>query len=93
VEDCFYITSNYHGEGKGFNTDIHNVFVDSLFCHKATNAGLVVQGFPAKKVKDVYFSNVRIDVATSPLSFTNAENIVLSNVVIGGEATQPSTAK
>jgi len=53
----------------------------------------VVQGFPAKKVKDVYFSNVRIDVATSPLSFTNAENIVLSNVVIGGEATQPSTAK
>jgi len=93
VEDCFYITSNYHGEGKGFNTDIHNVFVDSLFCHKARNAGLVVQGFPAKKVKDVYFSNVRIDVATSPLSFTNAENIVLSNVVIGGEATQPSTAK
>ena len=93
VEDCFYITSNYHGEGKGFNTDIHNIFVDSLFCHKAINAGLVVQGFPAKKVKDVYFSNVRIDMATSPLSFTNAENIVLSNVVIGSEAGQPTYAK
>ena len=93
VEDCFYITSNYHGEGKGYNTDIRNVYVDSLTCHKATNAGLVVQGFPTKKIKDIYFSNIRIDQAASPLSFTNTENVVMSNVIIGGEAGIPSSAK
>ena len=93
VEDCFYITSNYHGEGKGYNTDIRNVYVDSLTCHKATNAGLVVQGFPTKKIKDIYFSNIKIDQATSPLSFTNTENVVMSNVIIGGEAGIPSSAK
>ena len=93
VEDCFFITSNYHGEGKGHNTDIRNVYVDSLTCHKATNAGLVVQGFPEKKIRDIYFSNIRIDQAASPLSFTNSENVVMNNVVIGGEAGIPSTAK
>ncbi|MDD4967916.1 MAG: glycoside hydrolase family 28 protein [Paludibacter sp.] len=93
VEDCFYITSNYHGEGKGHNTDIHNVFVDSMFCHKATNAGLVIQGFPSKKIKDIYFSNIRIDQAASPLSFTNSENVVMNNVIIGGEAGIPSSVK
>ena len=93
VEDCFYITSNYHDEGKGYNTDIRNVYVDSLTCHKATNAGLIVQGFPTKKIKDIYFSNIRIDQATSPLSFTNTENVVMSNVIIGGEAGIPSSAK
>ena len=93
VEDCFYITTNYHGEGKGYNTDIRNVYVDSLTCHKATNAGLVVQGFPTKKIKDIYFSNIKIDQATSPLSFTNTENVVMSNVIIGGEVGIPSSAK
>jgi len=93
VEDCFYITSNYHGEGTGHNTEIRNVFVDSLFCQKATNAGLVIQGYPSKKIKDIHFSNVRINAALTPLSFTNTENIVMSNVIIGTEATIPSSAK
>jgi len=53
VEDCFYITSFYHGEGKGFVTDIHNVFVTGVKCKEATNAGIVIQGFPEKKVKSV----------------------------------------
>jgi polygalacturonase len=83
VEDCFYITSNYHGEGQGHDTEIRNIFVDSLFCHKAGNSGIYIQGYPLKKVKDVYFSNVKIDVAISPLSIINAENIVMGNVVIG----------
>lgn len=93
VEDCFYITSFYHGEGKGHNTDIHNVFVDSLFCHKATSAGIVIQGFPTKKVKNIYFSNVKIDSISTGVSFTNAENIVMGNVIIGGEAKAPTYAK
>jgi len=93
VEDAFFITDFYHGEGKGHNTDIHNVYVDSLTCRKATHAGIVVQGFPAKKVSDVFFSNVKIDTAVIGVSITNAENIVMSNVSIGGEVTVPSAAK
>jgi polygalacturonase len=93
VEDCFFITSYYHGEGKGFSTDIYNIFIDSVSCKKATNAGIVVQGFPGKKVRDVYFSNVIIDSATIGMSLTNASNIVLNEVTIGGQVQIPSVAK
>lgn len=93
VEDCFFITSFYHGEGKGFATDIHNIFVDGLRCKEAKNAGLVVQGFPDKKVTGVYFRNVSIDKTPIGVSFTNAESIVMSDVNIGGEVKEPSAAK
>lgn len=90
VEDCFYITSHYHGEGKGFATEIHDVYVDSLSCKKANASALVIQGFAEKKVHDIHFSEVRIDTATNALSFTETKNIVLNNVVIGNEVTVPS---
>lgn len=93
VEDCFFITSYYHGEGKGFETDIRNVFVDSVKCRRATNAGVVIQGYPSKKVRDIHFSNVTIDSAVTGLSLSNAENIVFNNVIIGQEVKVPSHAK
>ncbi|MEJ6981542.1 glycoside hydrolase family 28 protein [Pedobacter sp. P351] len=93
VEDCFFITSYYHGEGKGFATDIRNVFVDNVKCRKATNAGLVIQGYPSKKVRDIHFSNVTIDSAATGISLSNAENIVFNNVIIGQEVKVPSHAK
>lgn len=93
VEDCFFITSYYHGEGKGFATDISNVFVDGVKCRKATNAGIVIQGYPSRKVKDIYFSNVTIDSAATGISLSNTENIVFSNVVVGREVKVPSHAK
>ncbi|WP_207534745.1 glycoside hydrolase family 28 protein [Desertivirga arenae] len=93
VEDCFFITSFYHGEGKGFETDIRNVFVDNVKCRKATNAGVVIQGYPSKKVKDIYFSNVTIDSASTGLSLRNTENIVFNDVIIGKEVKEPSHVK
>jgi len=93
VEDCFFITSYYHGEGKGFETDISNVFADNIKCRKATNAGVVIQGYPSKKVRDIYFSNVTIDSAATGISLSNAENIVFSDVIIGQEVKVPSHAK
>lgn len=93
VEDCFFITSFFLGEGKGYSTDIHNIFVDSLFCRKARNAGIVIQGFPLKKVKDIYFSNVTIDSASIGISLTNAQNIVFTDVTIGGVVKVPSFVK
>ena len=93
VEDAFFITSYYHGEGKGFATDIRDVFVDSVKFRRATNAAIVIQGFPAKKVRDVHFSNVTIDSAATGLSLSNTENIVFSNVIIGQEVKVPSHVK
>ena len=92
VEDCFYITSYYHGEGKGHETDINNIYIDSVTCRKATASGLVIQGYPLKKVRDIYLSNIRIDTAATGLSLTETENIVMSNVIIGNEVKVPSNA-
>ncbi len=78
---------------KASATDIHDIFVNGQKCREAKNAGLVVQGFPDKKVHDVYFNNVTIDKAPIGVSFTNAENIVMDNVTIGGEVKEPSAAK
>lgn len=90
VEDCFFITSYYHGEGSGHETDIRNIFVDSLRCSKAHHAGLVIQGYPTKQVTDIHFSNIQIDTANTAVSFTHAENIVFNNLIIGEEVNVPS---
>jgi len=94
VEDAFYVTSFYHGEGAGFETDIQKIFVDSFYCRKANNAGIVIEGFQTKKVQNINFSNFQIDSATIALSINNAENINFSEVNIGGVIKgMPSFAK
>ncbi len=93
VEDCFYITSYYHGEGKGYATDISNVYVDSLTCQNASAAGLVIQGYPEKPVNYIYFSNIKIDTALVGISFTDAEEIKMKNVTVGGVVGVPSHAR
>ena len=49
-----------------------------------------MQGFPDKKLSDIYFKNIRIDSTSNPLSMENTENISFSDVVIGQLATSPS---
>lgn len=93
VEDCFFITSYYHGEGEGHETDIHDIYVDGLRAKKVRNAGLVIQGYPSKKVRDIHFANVKIDTAKTAVSFTNAENIVFNNLIIGDEVKVPSSVQ
>lgn len=93
VEDGVFITSNYHGEGKGFVTDIRDVFIDGLSFKTVTNGGLVIQGYPTKKVTNIHFSNIKIDSCQTGVSFTDAENIVFGNVVIGKQAATPTAAK
>ncbi|RXK86816.1 glycoside hydrolase family 28 protein [Filimonas effusa] len=92
VEDAVFITSFYHGEGKGYETDIRNVYLDNVKFTTATNAGLVIQGYPTKKVSNIQFSNIKIDSCGTAISFTNAEQVIFSNVVIGKEITVPSAA-
>ena len=90
VQDCFYITSFYHNEGEGHVTKIDNIHFKNISCKKASGTGIVIQGFPESKVKNVYFSNIKIDSAKNAISFIDTENIVFKDVVIGELATPPS---
>jgi polygalacturonase len=93
VEDCIYVTSFYHNEGEGHVTDISGIYISNIRCKKATGSGIVLQGFPEKKVRDIYLTNIQIDSANNPLSMSDTENIVFNDVVIGELATSPSYVK
>ncbi|MFB9110782.1 glycoside hydrolase family 28 protein [Flavobacterium gyeonganense] len=93
VEDCLYITANYHGEGKGYQSEISNVFFSDISCNKASASGIVIQGFADKKIKNISLNNIEIKSAKNAISSTNADNVILNEVFIGEKATVPSAAK
>lgn len=90
VEDCIYITSNYHGEGKGFQSDISNVHFSNITCNKASESGIVIQGFPDKKIRNISLKNIEIKEAKNALSNENAENVLMTDVIIGQKASVPT---
>ncbi len=95
VEDLFYATSMYAGEGLDNDkfTRVGDIFVDGLRCRKATAAGLVLQGTEAEPISNVMFSNVEIGEAKNAVSFDNTVSVEMRNCHIGGRAGVPSTAK
>lgn len=93
VEDCIYITSNYHGEGKGFPSAINDISFSNISCTKASQNGVVIQGYPELKIKNIYLNNITILSAKNAISNTNAENVVLNEVIIGEKAGTPSAVK
>ena len=93
VEDCLYITANYHGEGSGFQSEISNISFSNITCNKATASGIVIQGFPEKKVRNISLNTIDIKWAKNAISSTNAENVLLNEVFIGEKATVPTAAK
>ena len=93
VEDCLYITANYHGEGNGFQSEISNISFSDITCNKATENGVVIQGFPDKKIRNISLRNIEIKSAKNALSNENAENVLMTDVFIGQRATVPSAAK
>ncbi len=90
VEDCLYITANYHGEGKGYRSDISNVHFSNITCNKASESGIVIQGFPDKKIRDITLKNIEIKSAKNALSNENAENVLMTDVFIGQRASVPT---
>lgn len=90
VEDCLYMTANYHGEGKGFQSDISNVHFSNITCTKASESGIVIQGFADKKIRNISLKNIEIKSAKNALSNENAENVVMTDVFIGQRAGVPS---
>lgn len=95
VEDLFYATSMYAGEGldNDKNTRVGHIYIDGLRCRRATAAGLVLQGTEAEPIRDVIFNDVEIGKAENAVSFENTEGLELRDCHIGGRAGVPSQAK
>ena len=86
VEDLFYITSMYAGEGADDNhfTSIHDIHVKDVHANKARNAGIVLQGTAAKPIYNVSFENVTVDELKVGFSSMNTDDIILRNCNLGG---------
>ena len=97
MEDLFYVTSRYAGEGlqnHHFST-IRNIFVDGLSCHQVSEAALVLQGTEAKPIENVVFNHVAVNKAKTGISFENVMGIHMGDCYIGEKVGTPTqiTAK
>lgn len=96
VEDLFYITSMYAGEGADDNhfTDVHDIHVTNVTCDKASAAAIVLQGTEAKPLHDISFRNVNVGKAATGYASMNTLDIILQNCNLGGSVTgAPSQAQ
>lgn len=86
VEDLFYITSMYAGEGADDNhfTDIEDIHVSNVSCQKANNAAIVLQGTTAKPLRNITFDNVSVEQCKIGFSSINTLDISLRNCTLGG---------
>ena len=93
VEDLFYITSMYAGEGMDDHhfTDVQGIHVENVRCHKARNAAIVLQGTEAKPLEDVSFSNVTVEECRVGFSSMNTQPVVLQNCNLGGTVNSAPT--
>lgn len=95
VEDLFYITSMYAGEGADdiHFTDIADVHVDHVRCRKASNAAIVLQGTPQRPLQNISFTNVSVGECKIGFSSVNTFDVMLRNCSLGGKVdTAPSQA-
>lgn len=92
VEDLFYVTSMYAGEGLDNDkfTCVSGLYVDGLTCNNASNFGIVLQGTEASPISNVMFSNVNISGGKCAISFDNTVGVEMRNCHIGGQAGVPS---
>ncbi len=93
VEDGIYITSYYHNEGAGHVTEISDIHFNNISVETASGTGIVLQGFPEKKLNGISFENINIKQAANALSMENTEDIRFTEVTIGKEATAPTFVK
>jgi polygalacturonase len=93
VEDFFYITSMYAGEGADDNhfTDVHDIHVEDTRCNKVRKAAIVLQGTEAKPLRGISFRNVVVKACEVGFSSMNTEPVVLQNCHLGGEVTSAPT--
>ncbi len=92
VEDLFYITSMYAGEGQDSRhfTEVSDIHVDGLSCRQASAAAIVLQGTAAKPIERVDFKNVEVGEARIGMSIDHAPAVRFTDCHIGGKAGTPT---
>lgn len=97
VEDLFYVTSRYAGEGleSAHYSTVTDIHISGLSCDKASAAALVLQGTAQKPITNVSFDNISVGEARTGISFTDAVGISMGTCIIGPAAGTPTqvTAK
>lgn len=86
MEDLFYITSMYAGEGADDHhfTDIHDIHARDIHARRVNNAAIVLQGTVAFPLRDISFERVVVDSCRVGFSATYAPDVRLSDCHLGG---------
>lgn len=92
VEDLFYVTSMYAGEGKNSHnyTDIKNIRIEDVSCDSVSGFAIAIQGSPSCHVRDIRFCQLKVKNASAGFSIENADGITLADCFIGGNAGVPT---
>lgn len=92
VEDLFYVTSKYAGEGLDSShfSEIEGIYVNGLSCSKALQAALVLQGTKQKPISNVVFDNITVGEARIGVSFSDTKNVSIGECHIGGTVDVPT---
>ncbi len=91
VEDAIYITANYMGEGSEFPSDVSDIYLSNITCNKARETAIVIQGYPQKKVRNVFLNNIEVKSAKNGMTIQNTENVTVNDVIVGQKATVPTS--
>ena len=78
------------GEGSDFPSEVSDIYLSDIRCNKARETAIIIQGFPQKKVRNVFLDNIEVKSAKNGTTIENTENVVLNQVVIGQKATIPT---
>ena len=86
VEDLFYITSMYAGEGADDNkfTDIHDIYIKDIKAKKVKNAAIVLQGTEVKPLCRISFQRINVEECKIGFSSVNAPDVKLTDCNLGG---------
>lgn len=92
VEDLFYVTSQYAGEGLTSTnySDISDIHINGLSCTKASAAALVLQGTRQRPIRNVSLNNISVGEARTGISFSNTSDVRIGECHIGPSAGVPT---
>lgn len=94
VEDLFYITASYAGEGASNNnfTKISDIRVDGLRADSVSKAAVVIQGVRSLPIENVSFRNLEVGSASSSIAVENAVGVTFTDCFVGPRPGIPSQA-
>ncbi len=76
------IDSNYKNQGSCCPPLFKNVFVEDVSANYASDYGIYLKGFEAKKLDSIFIKNVNIKFAEKEFEFSNVNLLSMENVII-----------